>query len=120
MKADSCEQLLSMLGAKLAYDPKLKVVPLIKYYNFALVHISMQSLYDIVQTRSNILLINNDIHLNYDLESKLGLVMNTKVVHSYILNIFRVFLRSHKHSIHWLHKLLPRSTSISSLRSLIT
>ena len=31
-----------MLGAKLAYDPKTKVVPLIKYYNFALVHTSMK------------------------------------------------------------------------------
>ena len=45
-----------MLGAKLVYDPKIKVVPLIKYYNFALVTTSMQGLYDIVQTRSNIAL----------------------------------------------------------------
>ena len=79
----------------------------------------MQRFYDIVQTRSNIPLSNDDLHYNYDLETKLALVMNTKVVHSDILNIFRVFLRSHKHSIHWLHKLLPGSTSISSLRSLI-
>ena len=49
-----------MLGAELAYDPKIKVVPLIKYYNFALVNTSMQSLYDIVQTRSNILHSNDD------------------------------------------------------------
>ena len=42
-----------MLGAKLAYDPKIKVVGLIKYYNFALVHTSIQRLYDMVQTRSN-------------------------------------------------------------------
>ena len=41
-----------MLGAELASDPKIKVVPLIKYYNFAVVNTSMQSLYDIVQTRS--------------------------------------------------------------------
>ena len=49
-----------MLGAKLAYDPKIKVVYLLKYYNFTLVNTSMQSLYDIVQTRSNILLSNDD------------------------------------------------------------
>ena len=50
-----CEQSLSMLGAKLAYDPKIKVVPLIKYYNFALVTTSMQGLYHMVQTWSNTL-----------------------------------------------------------------
>ena len=108
-----------MLGVELAYNPKIKVVALLKYYNFALVHTSMQRLYDIVQPMSNILLSNDDLHYNYDLETKLALVMNTKVVHSDILNIFRVFLRSHKHFIHWLHIILPRSTSISSLRSLI-
>ena len=108
-----------MLGAELAYDPKIKVVALLKYYNFSLVHTSMQRLYDIVQPRSNILLSNDDLHYNYDLETKLALVMNTKVVHSDILNIFKVFLRSHKHFIHWLRIILPRSTSISSLRSLI-
>ena len=108
-----------MLGAKLAYDPKIKVVPLIKYYNFALVNTSMQSLYHIVQTRSNILHSNDDQHLNYDLVTKLALVMNTKVIHNDILNIFKLFIRSHKHFIHWLHLLLPRSTCISSLRSLI-
>ena len=47
-KADFCEPISSMLGAELAYDPKIKVVPLIKYYNFALMTTSMQSLYDIV------------------------------------------------------------------------
>ena len=108
-----------MLGAELAYDPKIKVVPLIKYYNFALVNTSMQSLYHIVQTRSNILHSNDDQHLNYDLVTKLALVMNTKVIHNDILNIFKLFIRSHKHFIHWLHLLLPRSTCISSLRSLI-
>ena len=51
-----------MLGAELAYDPKIKVVALLKYYNFALVNTSMQSLYDIVQTRSNILLSNDGLH----------------------------------------------------------
>ena len=45
-----------MLGTELAYDPKINVLPIIKYYNFALVNISMQSFYDIVQTRSNIAL----------------------------------------------------------------
>ena len=49
-----------MLGAELAYDPKIKGVALLKYYNFALVNTSMQSLYDIVQTRSNILHLNDD------------------------------------------------------------
>ena len=43
-----------MLGAELAYDPKIKVVSFIKDYNFALVHTSMQRLYDMVQPRSNI------------------------------------------------------------------
>ena len=109
-----------MLGAELAYNPKINVVALIKYYNFDLVNISMQRLYDIVQTKSNIPLSNDDLHYIYVLETKLALVMNTKVVPSDILNIFNVFLRSHKHFIHWLHKLLPRSTCISSLRSLIT
>ena len=79
----------------------------------------MQTLYDIVQPRSNIPLENDDLLYIYVLETKLALVMNTKVVHSNILNIFRVFLRSHKHFIHWLHIILPGSTSISSLRSLI-
>ena len=87
-----------MLGAELAYDPKIKVVPLIKYYNFALVTMSMQSLYHIVQTRSNLLHSNDGIHLNYDLATKLALAMNTKVVHNDILNMFNVFLRSHKYS----------------------
>ena len=41
-----------MLGAELAYDPKRKVVALLKYYNFASVHTSMQRLYDMVQPRS--------------------------------------------------------------------
>ena len=79
----------------------------------------MHRLYDIVQTRSNIPLSNDDLHYNYDLVTKLTLVMNTKVVHNYILNMVKVFLRSQKHFIHWLHIILPRSTSMSSLRSLI-
>jgi len=51
-----------MLGAELAYDPKIKVVALLKYYNFALVNTSIQSFYNIVQTRSNILLSNDGLH----------------------------------------------------------
>ena len=51
-----------MLGAELAYDPKIKAVALLKYYNFALVHTSMQRLYDIVQTMSNIPLSHDDLH----------------------------------------------------------
>ena len=69
-----------MLGDELAYDPKIKVVALLKYYNFALVNTSMQSFYDIVQPRSNIPLSNDDLHYIYVLETKLALVMNTKVV----------------------------------------
>ena len=92
-----------MLGAELAYDPKIKVVDLLKHYNFALVNTSMQGVYDIVQTRSNILLSNDGLHLNYDLVTKLALVVNTKVDHNDIINMFKLFLRSHKHFIHWLH-----------------
>ena len=62
----------------------------------------MQTLYDIVQLRSNIQLENDDLHYNYDLETKLALVMNTKVVPSNILNMFKVFLRFLNHFIHWL------------------
>ena len=111
---------MTKLGTKLAHDPKIKVVALLKYYNFDLVYTYMQRLYDIVQPRSNIPLSNDDLHYIYVLETKLALVMNTKVVPSNILNMFNVFLRSHKHFIHWLHNLLPWSTCISSLRSLIT
>ena len=110
---------MTKLGTELAHDPKIKVVVLIKYYNFDLVYTSMQRLYDIVQPKSNIRHSNDDLHYNYDLKTKLSLVMNSKVVHSDILNMFKVFLRSHKHFIHWLHIILPRSTSISSLRSFI-
>ena len=104
-----------MLGAELAYDPKIKLVVLLKCYNFALVYTSIQSIYDIVQPKSNIPLSNDDLHYIYVLETTLALVMNTKVVHSDMLNMFNVFLRSHKHFIHWLHIIHPRSTSISSL-----
>ena len=98
---------------------KIKVVPLIKYYNYALVNTSMQSLCDIVQTRSNIALKNDVIHHINVLVTKLALVMNTKVVPSDILNMLNVFLRSHNHFIHWLHIKLSRSTYIASLKDLI-
>ena len=91
-----------MLGAELAYDPKIKVVALLKYYNFDLVNTSMQSLYDLVQPRSNIPLSNDDLHYIYVLVTQLALVMNTKVVPSDILNMFKVLLRFHNHFIHWL------------------
>ena len=92
-----------MLGAELAYDPKIKVVTLLKYYNFVLGCTSMQGLYAIVQLRSNIQHENDNLHYSYDLETKLALVMNTKVVPSDIINMFRVPLRSHKYYIHWSH-----------------
>ena len=80
-----------MLGAELAYDPK-KFVCLLKYYNFNLVNTSMERLYDIVQPRSNISLSNDDLHYIYVLETKLDLIMNTKVVPSDILNMSKVLL----------------------------
>ena len=63
----------------------------------------MQIIYAIVQLRSNIQLENESLHYNHDLETKLALVMNTKVVPSDILHMFKVFLRFHTHFIHWLH-----------------
>ena len=63
----------------------------------------MQILYDIVQLRPNIQLKNGNLHYNYDLETKLALVMNTKVVPCDILNMFNVLLGFHKHFIPWLH-----------------
>ena len=84
-----------MLGVELAYYPKIKVVPLMKYYNFTLVHTSMQSLYHIVQTWSNPLHSNDDSYLNYDLVTKLALAMNTKVSHNDTLNMFKLLIRSH-------------------------
>ena len=41
---DSCDPNSSMLGAKSVDDPKIKVVPYVKYYNFALVISSTQGL----------------------------------------------------------------------------
>ena len=86
-----------MLGAKPINDPKIKVVPHIKYYNFALVTTYMQSLYHMVQTWSNLLHSNNDLSMNYDLVIYLALAMNIKVVHNDTLNIFRLIARSYNH-----------------------
>jgi len=52
----------------------------------------------------------DDLYYRYDLETKLALVMNTKIVPYDIINMFRVPLRSHKHFIHWSH-VNPRSNS---------
>ena len=45
---------MTKLGTELAHDPKIKVVALIKFYNFAEGCTTMQTIYDIVQLRSNI------------------------------------------------------------------
>ena len=108
-----------MLGAKLVYDPKIKVVPLIKFYNFALVTTSMQGLYHIVQTWSKPLHSKDDLYMNYDLVTNLALAMNTKVVHNDTLNMFKLFIRSHNHFIHGLHRKLSRSTYLASIKYLI-
>ena len=39
---DFCDPNSSMLGVELAYDPKIKFVTLLKYYNFVLGYTSMQ------------------------------------------------------------------------------
>ena len=59
----------------------------------------METVYAIVQLRSNIQLENGKLHYNHDLEAKLVQVMNTKVVPSVILNMFMVFLRFQDHFI---------------------
>ena len=92
-----------MLGTELDLNPKIKVVDLIKYYNFAYGCTTMQTFYAIVEHRSNIQLENESIHYNHDLETKLVQVMNTNVVPYDILNMFKVLLRSHKHFTHWSH-----------------
>ena len=53
--------------------------------------------------RSNMQLENDNLHYNHDLEDKLVQVMNTKVAPYDILNMLKVFLRSHKHFIHGSH-----------------
>ena len=45
--------------------------------------------------------------------------MNTKVVHHDLLNMFKLFVRSHTHFMHWSHIGLSRSTHITSLKYLI-
>ena len=45
---------MTKLGTELAQDPKIKVVALLKYYNFAKGCFAMQRLCDIVPPRSNI------------------------------------------------------------------
>ena len=87
-----------MLGTELALDPKIKVVSLVKYYNFA-----MQSLYAIVHLRSNMQLENDSLHYNHDLEANWVQVMNTKVIPCDILDMLKVLIGSHKHFIHWSH-----------------
>ena len=74
----------------------------------------MPTLYDIVQLRSNIQLENGNLHYNYDLETKLALVMNTKVVLYDILNMFKVLLGFHNHFIHWLHVTLAYVRHLSN------
>ena len=92
-----------MLCTELDFDPKIKVVTLVKYYNFAQGCTAMQIVYSIVQLRSIMQLENESLHYNHDLEAKLVQVMNSKVVPYDILNMFKVPLRSHKHFIHWSH-----------------
>ena len=89
-----------MLCTELGLDPKIKVVTLVKYYNFAYGCTAMQSLYAIVQLRSNMQLENDSLHYNHDLEAKWVQVKNTKVVPCDTLKMFKVLLRSHKHFIH--------------------
>ena len=51
-----------MLCTELDLDPKIKVVSLIKYYNVSYGCTAMQTLYAIVQLRSNIQLENESLH----------------------------------------------------------
>ena len=60
---------ITKLCTELAHDPKIKVVALLEFYNFALGYIAMQTSYDIVQPRSNIPLENDDLLYIYDLET---------------------------------------------------
>ena len=117
--SDFCELQKTKLCTLSSHDPKIKVVPHIKYYNFALVTTYMQGLQHIVQTWSNMLRSNDGIHSNYGLVSKLSLTMNTKVVHNDTLNMFKLVVRSHNHFIHQLHIKLSSSTYIASLKCLI-
>ena len=60
----------------------------------------MQTLYDIVQLRSNMQLENDSLHYNQDLEANWVQVMNTKVVSCDILDMLKVLLGYHKHFTH--------------------
>ena len=50
-----------------------------------------------IQTWSNMLHLNEDLFMNYDLVIYLALAMNTKVVHNDTLNMFRLIARSPNH-----------------------
>ena len=50
-----------------------------------------------IQTWSNMLHLNEDLFMNYDLVIYLALAMITKVVHNDTLNMFKLFARSHNH-----------------------
>ena len=101
---------MTKLCTELAHHPKIKVVTLLNYYNFVLGCTSMQSFQNVVQLQSNLAPKIGTIHYKYDLEVKLALVMNTKIVPSNILNMIEAFLRFHNHLIHCLH-VNPRSNS---------
>ena len=45
----NCELFLNILGIELDLDPKIKVVTLVKYYNFYLGHTAMQTIKSTVQ-----------------------------------------------------------------------
>ena len=77
----------SMLCTELGLHPKIKVVTLVKYYNFAYGCTAMQSLYAIVHLSSNMQLENDSLHYNHDLEANWVQVMNTKVIPCDILDI---------------------------------
>ena len=50
-----------------------------------------------IQTWSNMLHLNEDLFMNYDLVIYLALAMNTKVIHNDTLNMFRLIARSYNH-----------------------
>ena len=64
----------------------------------------MQTIYAIVQLRSNIQLENESLHYNHDLGAKWVQVINTKVVPCDIINMFKVLPRFHKQFIPWLQE----------------
>ena len=64
----------------------------------------MQTFYDIVQPRSNTPLENDDLLYIYVLETKLDLIMNTKVVPYATLNMFKALPRFYTLFKHWSHK----------------